>query len=595
MNEAIFDNDNNKPEDMDKTEQSDSGENDTPLVSPYDKSDDSESRLEGTSKTDKDADAAPQAQPQQTKTVQHEQNSRYSPTYSPYEKKTQSGTPYAAQQSVPYNNVPVQQPVGGNPYGTQQVGGTQGNTYYGAYGYTQDYTGGAYYGGNPPKKPMSKPLKAFLGTIAALSVVFLVAFAVENAQAYDETGGFDFDDFINSYSDDYSYDYGFGFDFGFDTDSDSGGGRRGDSGVWSDIDSSDRDEDSDAPSTEVDNDIVDAPDSDTVVNADAEIITAADQPTDLDSGDYTAQKAYKAIESSVVGIVTYENDVGLEDEATGEGSGIIITEDGYIVTNSHVISDTKDIAVEVILNDDTSYVAAIVGYDSRTDIAVLKIDAAGLTPVTFVDSDQVEVGQDALAVGNPGGIEYSNSLTRGTVSAVNRVVSSSSMVTYIQTDAAINPGNSGGPLMNIAGQVMGINTIKIVDTEYEGMGFAIPSNTVIEIANDLMTQGYVSGRVRIGITGEAISSYVAALYNVPEGILIDSFADDSPFVGTDAKEGDIITAIDGEEVTSFSEVYAILERYSPGDTVTVSLYRSDTDEALDVEIVLAEDKGETQQ
>ncbi len=575
---------NGERESADKTEdetpvseQATAQENTASLRSPYDKSNDEENIAD---KADGNlniriTESNPQSESSQPRTTQtngetHNPNPQYNPMYSPYEQANQR-----QYTSATYAD-------GGNPYENTQPNGT----YYGAYGYTQDYTGGANFGNKPPKKPMSKPLKAFLGTVAVLCVAFLVAFVAENVRAYEETGGFNIDSFL----DDYSYNYA----FGTDTDIYGFGGSGDDSDVWSDIDTS-SDDDSDAISTEVDNDIVAAPDSDTVVNADAQIITAADQPTDLDSGDYTAQKAYKAIENSVVGIVTYENDVGLEDEATGEGSGIIITEDGYVVTNSHVISDTKDIAVEVILNDDTSYVAAIVGYDSRTDIAVLKIDATGLTPVTFVDSDQVEVGQDALAVGNPGGIEYSNSLTRGTVSAVNRVVSSSSMVTYIQTDAAINPGNSGGPLMNIAGQVMGINTIKIVDTQYEGMGFAIPSNTVIEIANDLMTQGYVSGRVRIGITGEAISSYMAALYNVPEGIMIDSFADDSPFVGTDAQEGDIITAIDGEEVTSFSDIYALMENYSPGDTATVTLYRSSSGETIQVEIVLAEDKGETQQ
>lgn len=475
-----------------------------------------------------------------------------------------------SSQSV--NTMPVQGCTPNTPY----------SSYNGPYGYTGDYTNGLPYYGAAPKKPMGKGLKVFLGAVIGLCAVFVVAFVVDCVYTYGETGGFDLDSFIESYN----YDY----DYGYDDDSDYYSST--------DDDWNDSDEEQSSSDNSDNGEIKGAPDPTTIINENAGVLKVVDQPEDIDSAEYTARNAYKKVENSVVGVVTYYGNVGIAEESVGEGTGIIISSDGYIVTNSHVISDTKDIGVEIIMTDGTSYVAAIVGYDTRTDLAVLKIDEENLTPVEFVNSEQIDVGQDALAIGNPGGMEYSNSLTRGAVSALNRTVSSNSMVSYIQTDAAINPGNSGGPLLNIAGQVMGINTIKIVDTEYEGMGFAIPSNIVVEIANDLITQGYVSGRVRIGISGQEVSSYIASIYEVPQGIRIESFASDSPFNGTEAKEDDIITEINGQTVTGFTELYSELEKYEPGDKVTITLFRANQSSSggktLEVEITLLEDKGETQ-
>lgn len=477
-----------------------------------------------------------------------------------------NGVNTAAGNYRPNNNVQAAQiPAEGSPYGT----------YNGPYGVTRDYTNGLPY--NPQytkKRYVGGGTKIFLGVIVALSVAFTAGFVIECARASATSDPFsiwDFDEYLDT-------------DFGIiDTDSDSGYVE----------------DESDSEYDQTDNDIIDAPDPETLINANAGNITVADQPDNLDSTEYNAQKAFKEVEKSVVAIVTYTGKVGIQEEAEGEGTGIIVSEDGYIVTNSHVISDTKDIGVEVVTSDGKSYIATVVGYDSRTDLALLKINATGLKPVEFVNSDQIEVGQDALAVGNPGGIEYSNSLTRGAVSAVNRTVSSNSVVSYIQTDAAINPGNSGGPLLNIAGQVMGINTIKIVNTEYEGMGFAIPSNTVIEIINDLMKQGYISDRVRIGIVGQAISSYIASIYDVPQGIMIDEFAEDSPFIGTDAKVNDIITAINGESIKNFTQLYSELAKYKPGQKITVTLFRANQSgtggKSIDVQITLLPDNGETQE
>lgn len=454
------------------------------------------------------------------------------------------------------------------------------------------------YGGQTPKEKMSGALKSYLIIISSITVIFLIGFIFECVRTYNDNGIFGgengifsggFDKYLDT-----DYDFGFNFDKK-DSDKDEDKDKDKDK---------DKDEDSDEVFDYIDKDSSDsdvtvrkeAPDEKTVVNKSAANIKAADQPEDIDSADYTAKKAFKRVENSVVNIVVYTGDIGSEDNIVGTGSGIIISEDGYIVTNSHVINDSRHYGVEIITTSGDSYIAAVVGYDSRTDIAVLKIDDTGLTAAEFVNSDQIEVGQDAIAVGNPGGVAYSNSLTRGCVSALNRTVSSNKLVPYIQTDAAINPGNSGGPLLNSAGQVMGITTIKIANTEYEGMGFAIPSNTVISIVNDLIAQGYVANRVRIGITGTVVSQDY--LNNTPGGISITEFSADSPFIDTDARIGDIITAIDGHNIETFTELFSELSNYNPGDKVRITLYRpasgTATGETLEVEIELLADNGETQ-
>lgn len=326
-------------------------------------------------------------------------------------------------------------------------------------------------------------------------------------------------------------------------------------------------------------------------------ITLEEVPADSPG---STQKAYDVLASSVVSVSTYQdniNDVGSSEPVlSGQGTGIIISENGYIVTNSHVIGDSKKNIISVTLTSGEEYEAQVVGFDSRTDIAVLKIAAEKLKAASFANSEKLSIGQDVVALGNPGGSEYSNSLTRGIVSAVDRIVGDSTVL-YIQTDAAINPGNSGGPLANLYGQVIGITTIKVVDTQYEGMGFAIPSVTIKEIADDLIKQGYVSDRVRIGVTGYAISEVAAKSYQVQPGILIESIADDSPLRSTKVREEDIITAINDVEVCSFPEFYKELEKYSPGDEITLSIYRVmqvADDQTFEVKIKVVADNGESQ-
>lgn len=331
------------------------------------------------------------------------------------------------------------------------------------------------------------------------------------------------------------------------------------------------------------------------VNKDYSGMKLESNPKDAKTNNsYTAAKASEKVSDSVVGILCYSDDVPDQADTTtasSQGSGIIFSQDGYVITNAHVIGNSKTAyAIRVVTSDGKEYKAGVVGYDSRTDIAVLKIDdAKGLTPATFGDSSQLEVGQDIIVVGNPGGLDYQNTTTKGVISALDRKLSTSSLTKYIQTDAAINPGNSGGPLVNYYGQVVGITTSKIVSETYEGMGFAIPSQTVKSIVDTLVKNGYVEGRVKIGISGIAVTSDQASNYNIPQGIYVQSIVSGGPCDGTSLEEGDIITEVDGETITSFADVYAILETHKPGDKIKVKYYSSSSGDG-EVEITLQEDK-----
>jgi len=331
------------------------------------------------------------------------------------------------------------------------------------------------------------------------------------------------------------------------------------------------------------------------VNKDYSGMKLESNPKDAKTnGSYTAAKASEKVSDSVVGILCYSDDVPDQADTTtasSQGSGIIFSQDGYVITNAHVIGNSKTAyTIRVVTSDGKEYKAGVVGYDSRTDIAVLKMDdAKGLTPATFGDSSQLEVGQDIIVVGNPGGLDYQNTTTKGVISALDRKLSTSSLTKYIQTDAAINPGNSGGPLVNYYGQVVGITTSKIVSETYEGMGFAIPSQTVKSIVDTLVKNGYVEGRVKIGISGIAVTSDQASNYNIPQGIYVQSIVSGGPCDGTSLEEGDIITEVDGETITSFADVYAILETHKPGDKIKVKYYSSSSGDG-EVEITLQEEK-----
>lgn len=311
-------------------------------------------------------------------------------------------------------------------------------------------------------------------------------------------------------------------------------------------------------------------------------------------GKLTATEIYKLASPSVVGVVQYQYSYSFE--ATGSGSGIILSDDGYIVTNAHVIKGAE--MVKVVLYNEEEYEAKVIGSDEQTDIAVLKIEAENLVEAQFGDSSQIEIGEDVYALGNPGGLELQSSFTDGMISGLNRVITTSDSVysmTVIQTSAAINPGNSGGALVNEYGQVIGIVSAKIAATDYEGIGFAIPTETAKPIIEEIIANGYVSGRAKIGITGTTIDSVTARYYDVPEGVQIITIEENSSLMYTEAKVGDIIIGFDGKNISSMEDLQSILTECSPGDEVELTLYRYSAtrmnDRTFTVTIRLGENKG----
>lgn len=290
----------------------------------------------------------------------------------------------------------------------------------------------------------------------------------------------------------------------------------------------------------------------------------------------TNQEIFKKVSPSVVGVISYMNADYFGNSSQGQGSGIILSADGYIVTNAHVVSGAAEI--DVVMSDDRTFPATVVGSDIQTDLAVIKIDASDLPAAELGNSDQLEVGERVVAIGNPGGMQFASSLTGGYVSALNRVLTSGEVgyaLECIQTDAAINPGNSGGALINEYGQVVGINSAKISATDYEGMGFAIPINDAMPIIDDIIANGKVTGRAMLGIQAVAIDAQTAQQSGVPMGIMIKSFTEGNNLESSGAKVGDIITHINSIPVYTTSGSADVLKNYNPGDTVTVSLYRID--------------------
>ena len=285
----------------------------------------------------------------------------------------------------------------------------------------------------------------------------------------------------------------------------------------------------------------------------------------------------------------------IEQDGTASGSGIIVGENDtelLIATNYHVIEDAKELLVHFI--DDADVKAVVKGSDPDMDLAVIAVKLADMEQSTLDsvkiaklgDSDSLKLGQSVIAIGNALG--YGLSVTGGYVSALNREVEleDGSKGTFIQTDAAINPGNSGGALVNMYGQVIGVSSAKIAATDYEGMGFAIPSATVKDVIDDIMKYGYVQGRVKIGVTGENVQSSG----NTPAGIAIYSIDEDGPCANTDLKENDIITGADGKKVSNFAEFYDILESHKAGDTIELEYYRSSNGSTDKVTITLQESK-----
>lgn len=264
-----------------------------------------------------------------------------------------------------------------------------------------------------------------------------------------------------------------------------------------------------------------------------------------------------------------------------EGSGIIISKDGYIMTNYHVVSeadprnrDYENVTLEVFLPDKRQAKAKFIGGDPLNDLAVIKINLKKLPNAELGDSSRLKVGEPAIAIGNPLGLEFAGSVTVGVISALNRTVSvEDRTLNLIQTDAAINPGNSGGALVNSEGKVVGINTVKISVPGVEGLGFAIPINDAKPIVNQLIKYGYVKGRPLIGISGQEITKSLADYYDLPVGIFIVRVEPNSGADKAGIRKRDIMISLAGKKVTSMQDVNNIKKAYKAGDTVNTVIVR----------------------
>ena len=305
-----------------------------------------------------------------------------------------------------------------------------------------------------------------------------------------------------------------------------------------------------------------------------------------EQGGLSLQEIYVQNIGSVVSIVCNQT------SSSSTGTGVILSDSGYIVTNAHVVEGAMSISV--LLTDDRQFYADLVGSDEISDLAVLHIEADDLVPAQFGDSASLRVGDTVAAIGDPLGVEFRGTYTNGIVSAINRDVDiDGRTMTLIQTNAALNSGNSGGPLINCYGQVIGINTMKIgafTDSAgVEGLGFAIPSATVKDVVDQLIRQGYVSGRPTLGIEGEALSTFYQHYYRLPAGLYVTHVEYGSDAYNMGVEEGDLLLSIGDTRVTSFDELKSAIFNYQVGDTVEAVIYRGG--QQYLVELTLTEDKG----
>lgn len=316
-------------------------------------------------------------------------------------------------------------------------------------------------------------------------------------------------------------------------------------------------------------------------------------------------KAVEKVQNAVVSVINLQGTTSSSSsdsdlETAGEGSGVIYKKDGdtaYVVTNNHVVDGAQ--GLEIMLHDGTKVKGELVGTDSYTDLAVIKISSDNIDSVAeFGNSDNLKIGEPALAIGSPLGSDYANSVTQGIISSVNRNIQSDTLnMNAIQTDAAINPGNSGGPLVNVEGQVIGINSVKITQSSsqvsVEGMGFAIPSNDVVSIINQLEQDGKVV-RPALGISMRELTSISTQqrqdVLNLPDsvqmGVLVRSVQSATPADKAGIQRYDVITKLDGEDVESIADLQSILYKKKVGDTVKITFYRDGKEQTVDVALTI---------
>ncbi len=321
------------------------------------------------------------------------------------------------------------------------------------------------------------------------------------------------------------------------------------------------------------------------------------QTPELDPDNYdvvnglAGEEIYKKVSPSIVSVLAANH-----DGTGGSGSGVIMSEDGYVITNNHVVvsenTGERVDSVTVQLSDGTQIPATIIGTDEKTDLAVLKAQSdEKLTAAEFGNSDELQPGEYAYAIGSPGGVELANTITGGRISAINRDITIDDRVmTLIQTDASINPGNSGGALINKFGQVVGITSAKLSSSgfggiSYEGLGFAIPINTTKTIVDELLQNGYITGRPTIGITGKNVESADGSI----QGVQIYSIDSRAKAANEGLQVGDIITAVDGTPTPTMNEVNEVKENKKAGDKLTLTVYRISTNKSINVTVTLTDE------
>ena len=341
-------------------------------------------------------------------------------------------------------------------------------------------------------------------------------------------------------------------------------------------------------------------------------------PVETNNDELTTEEVVEKVLPSVVGIESTftmtsqnsgyysfggfgQNQQPQTSTATATGTGVIITTNGYIVTNAHVIYDTEyntglATSISVIVNEEERYNAEVIGYDTDYDLAVLKINANELVAAEFGNSDDLNLGQDVIAIGNPLGFELMNTVTGGIISGLNRQITiNEKSMTLIQTDTAINSGNSGGPLINKKGQVIGINSSKMSasysEASIEGIGFAIPLNEAARIVKDIIEYGYVTGKPQLGISCQDITESISRMYNLPIGVYITAVAEGSAAEKAGLQSGDIITKINDEDVTSYNELTAKKNEHKAGDSIELTYVRNGEEDMVTVtldEVVAAQ-------